>query len=229
MAVVGAGLVLVGAAVILSMRGCDHEGTNVVTPTPPAVVAERPTGTLAPEAPADSTAIGAADHRALNDTLAGAWMQAAPDPVSAGVPIEKPEAKAPESPPAETVAAAALPLPMVGGPGLRFAGGRQRAVVLRLIFERPQGCEVRRDNEASFRQVVWPTEARPAPPLPATGIEEARVYAVNRGLVVYWGADDHLSLKLESTDGVDASVNGRSRTVRNLRPGAELLLDDHGD
>jgi len=143
----------------------------------------------------------------------------------------EPDQAAPEFT-APTVVAAQegqLPLPLVGGPRLSFAGGDRKPVVLRIICDRPLGIQVKQDAEQDFESAVWPAAGSAAPPLPATGIVPGRVYTVSRGLVVYWGAEDHVSLRLDRTDGVEVALNGRVRNVRNLRPGGELLLDDHGN
>ncbi|MCB1183419.1 hypothetical protein KDM41_08290, partial [bacterium] len=134
--------------------------------------------------------------------------------------------------PAPTATGAAAqpdPLPVVGGPNLVFAGGEKRPVVLRVICDRPVGVEVKLDAAPAFRGARWPTAGESAPRLPATGIEPGRVYRSSRGLVVYWGAQDHLSLRLDRTDGLEVALNGQVRNIRNLRPGGELLLDAHGD
>jgi cytoskeletal protein RodZ len=222
MALSGIGLVVVGTAVMLLVRDCSGPAADQRAAVPAAVQPQPQPGLAADQGrdgqmPADAAVATSAG----TDTLAGGWMASAPRETGPTTVTPRPAADA--------AASLSLPLPMVGGPGLRFAGGKQRAVVLRLIFLQPVACEVSRDNEQAFAQVDWPAAGEPVPPLPATGIEEGRVYAVNRGLAVYWGADDHLVLKLERTDGVEVSVNGRVRTVQNLRPGAELLLDDHGD
>ncbi len=89
--------------------------------------------------------------------------------------------------------------------------------------------QVKRDAQKEFESAAWPAVGSELPPLPPTGIQAGRAYGVRRGLVVYWGADDHFSLRLDRTDGVEASLNGKPLDVRNLRPGGEMLLDNHGD
>ncbi|MBE0567033.1 MAG: hypothetical protein IH621_13820, partial [Krumholzibacteria bacterium] len=65
------------------------------------------------------------------------------------------------------------------------------------------------------------------PALPPRGVEPGRAYAVREGLVVYWRAQDHCGLRLDSTEGVEVSVNGVARDIRSLRPGQEIILDAH--
>lgn len=251
-AVVGLALILVGFGALTLLRGGDSDpdttdGTRPQT-TVPAVAGAEPSESLRPDEDTGGEVVGP-------DTLAGAWTSGAdrtdaPEAITGTTLPEgqeqeqrQPEQKSAQAdrsataaevaPPVATGPQAAAeesaPLPLVGGPRLVFAGGRRQPVVLRIICDRPLGIQVKRDAEQSFQVAAWPHEGADAPPLPPTGIEDGRVYAISRGLVVYWGADDHLSLRLDRTDGVEVALNGRVRNVRNLRPGGELLLDAHGD
>jgi cytoskeletal protein RodZ len=252
-AVAGLGLILVGSGVLMLLRGCDSgqdsaaEGPPQQSPqqeASPAAAADEP-----PELPVPVDDVRV-ESRSLSitsdDTLAGGWTggadrgaetpaatsdqdrqaQEQPGPIRQEPAAREPE---PASPQAVVKESVPLPLPLVGGPRLVFAGGRRQPVVLRIICDRPLGIQVKRDAEQAFKEAIWPRAGASAPPLPPTGIEPGRIYAISRGLVVYWGADDHLSLRLDRTDGVEVALNGKVRNVRNLRPGGELLLDAHGD
>ncbi len=180
------------------------------------------------------------------DSLASGWVSSRPseDPAADAGQIEEPagteavvqEMAAPQKQDVVATPAVAtsgdgsgLPLPLVGGPGLVFAGGQQKALVLRIIFANPVGVQVKQDAQQSFEGAIWPAVGAAARPLPPTGIEAGRVYGVRRGLVAYWGADDHISLRLDRTEGVEASLNGKQLDVSNLRAGGEMLLDNHGN
>ena len=246
----GLALVLVGAGLLVLMRGCGGSGDETAVggnrPAAPELTSsaneDSATATLVPP-PVERPVSGAVARNVGQDTLAGAWMQAkdpapapaktsasttisAPAKTSVGGDQSQPASSRPTAPPPTTRTA---PLPVVGGPNLVFAGGISKPVVLRVICERPREVEVKLDAADAFSQVRWPDPLTASPALPATGIEPGRVYLSSRGLVVYWGADDHLSLRLERTDGIEVALNGKVRNIRNLRPGAELLLDAHGD
>ena len=226
-ALVGVVLVLAGFAALVLGRGCDHEESD------PAEVAAETEIPVVPQA----SPVG---HQAAtqSDTLAGGWQEAAEiQPVAVELPVVKDQLKEsvkndPEPKPeavADTHSKTALPLPLVGSPSLIFAGGKKEPVVLRVICDRPLKIQAKRDAEQTFQNAVWPPDGIAPTPLPATGIESGKVYAVSRGLVVYWGARDHFSLRLDRTDGVEVTVNGKLRNIRNLRPGGEIILDDHQD
>ena len=187
-----------------------------------------------------------AQRPAGSDSLASGWASSRPseDPAADAGPIEEPvraETVVQEIPvpqkqevvttPSVTTPAnrSGLPLPLVGGPGLVFAGGQQKPLVLRIIFANPVGVQLKRDAQQSFAGAIWPAVGAAAPPLPPTGIEAGRVYGVRRGLVAYWGADDHFGLRLDGTEGVEASLNGKQLDVSNLLPGGEKLLDKYGN
>ena len=227
----GLGLIIAGAVVLVLMRGCEAKVVDPATTgervdVPVAAPGTAVAGAESVVEPVDSSVESPVESPAKwpaasgRDTLAWASQQAE----RSAVP--QPNTQSNTRPAAQT---AALPLPLAGGPGLVFAGGRQMNVVLRVMCEQPVGVHVKCDAEESFASAKWPAPGASAPPLPATGVEPGRVYAVSRGLVVYWGADDHLSLRLDRTDGVEVALNGKAHDVRNLRPGGELLLDAHGD
>ncbi len=252
----GVGLVVIGLAVLLVTRGCDGDSGVEEEPggsLPTAAVESVSDPADSSETPAHETLLSkpAVKRDADADSLASAWTNSAapntavvetPDvgsrteAVAAREELDDDQEVAEEKPvavkPAPTPVVAnrsALPLPLVGGPRLVFAGGERMELVLRIIADRPVGIQVKQDALQAFQTAKWPAEGTSAPPLPPTGIEAGRVYGVRRGLVVYWGADDHFSLRLDRTDGVEASLNGKLLDVRNLRPGGEMLLDNHGD
>ncbi len=221
-ALVGLALILVGMGALTLMRGGDRDES-----TGPVVAKTDNPG------PESLTAGNAASQEAMPvtetsvsgpDTLAGGWV----DSRDAGQPVA-PVATGGRATPKVSAARTALPLPLVGGPNLVFAGGTQKPVVVRIMCDRPVAVEVKRDAETSFAGAVWPAAGADPPPLPSTGIVPGRVYAVRRGLVIYWGADDHLSLRMDRTDGVEVALNGMPRSIRNLRPGREFLLDLSGE
>ena len=100
-------------------------------------------------------------------------------------------------------------------------------LVLRLVCDAPQKIQVKRDGDRNFSEVRWPAEMESAPAVPAAGFEAGRAYRQGDRLVVFWGAEDHFSLKLARVRGVEISINGRVRDVGSLRPGQELILDVH--
>jgi len=100
-------------------------------------------------------------------------------------------------------------------------------LVLRVSCDAPQEILVKRDGDSQFSQVRWPDGLSPAAPVPAAGFEAGRAYRDGQRLVVFWGAEDHFSLKLANVRGVEVSINGTIRDVGRLRPGQELILDSH--
>ncbi len=227
--IVGGGLVVVGAVALLLVRGFDSDSSTKESELP---ATEQTTTTRAineglledgsevkPETAAKSD---------YPDTLARAWAN--------GVENNEPALSVPpavenasESEPAEVRNTAAMPIPLVGGTHLVFAGGHKQRVVLRVVCERPLGIEVKRDAGQVFEKAIWPPAGTAVVPLPPTGIVPGRVYGIAGGFAVYWGAGDHLSLRLDRTDGVEVTLNGKTKNIQNLRPGGELLLDAHGE
>jgi len=100
-------------------------------------------------------------------------------------------------------------------------------LVLSISCDTPQEILVKRDGDREFSEVRWPQEPEGAPALPAAGFEAGRAYRQGDRLVVFWGAEDHFSLKLARVRGVEVSINGRLWDVARLRPGQELILDAH--
>lgn len=133
-----------------------------------------------------------------------------------------------ENPGVQPAAAAAparnLPAMRPGTPELRFQDGAYWPVVLRLLCDKPVNAQLVRDGDRSTPKVAWLLDPAAYPPLPETGIEHGRPYATRQGLVVYWGARDQFSLKLDRTDGVRVALNGKDRDISNLQPGQEIIL-----
>jgi len=100
-------------------------------------------------------------------------------------------------------------------------------LVLRLVCDSPRRIRVKRDGDREFSEVRWPSQAEPAPEVPAAGFEAGRAYRQGGRLVVFWGADDHFSLILARVSGVEVAVNGRIRDISKMRAGQELILDSH--
>jgi hypothetical protein len=94
---------------------------------------------------------------------------------------------------------------------------------MRLITDLPLGAEVLRDGETQYQTAAWNDPEA----LPMREIRPGRAYGVREGLVVYWGARDHFSLRLDRVVGVEVSINGVVRDISSLRPGQEIILDDH--
>lgn len=100
-------------------------------------------------------------------------------------------------------------------------------LVLRIVCDAPQEILVKRDSDRQFSSVRWPDDFSAAPPVPAAGFEAGRAYSQGQRLVIFWGAEDHFSLKLARARDVEVLINGRVRDVSRLRPGQELVLDAH--
>ena len=119
----------------------------------------------------------------------------------------------------------ALPVATVGGGGLALAAGQPRSQVLRIRTTVPVTASVRRDGERSYTRYHLPGAGRGLPPLPATDIAVGTAYAVQGGVVAYWGARDHFDLVLDRVDGVEISINGDVRDLSRVKPGDEMVLD----
>lgn len=96
-------------------------------------------------------------------------------------------------------------------------------VVLRLVCPDARSISLKKDGERLYDSVIWPT---PAPPLPAAGVKSGRAYQTREGLVIYWGAEDHFSLRVDNPAGVKATLNGGYRDISGLGRGAEIILND---
>ncbi len=150
------------------------------------------------------------------------------DTLSLGWQMEKNDEKAVEDvKPAPPPGSGKLHLPQAldGNSQMSFAGGHQWSYVVRLISEESGDFAIKRDAESAFKTADFPPNLAEAKPLPSENIVAGRAYAVRRGFVVYWGADDHMSLRLGHVQGVEVSFNGVVQNVSRFRDGEEILLD----
>lgn len=100
-------------------------------------------------------------------------------------------------------------------------------LVLSISCNVPQEILVKRDGDRVFSGVRWPAELKDAPSVPPAGFDSGLAYRQGDHLVIFWGAEDHFSLKLDRVRGVTVSINGRDWDVGRLKPGQELVLDAH--
>ena len=144
------------------------------------------------------------------DTLALGWQVSKPA-VNESLPtaMDKPE----------------LPEAFAGTPQNLFLDGQEWAYVVRLRSERPGQFEVMKDAETIFQKAEFPVSPAEAQPLPTENLVGGRAYAVKRGFVVYWGVNDHLSLRLGQITGVELSFNGQVQDLARFSAGQEILLD----
>ena len=194
-------LIGVGVIVLVALRGGDEEtAATSRLEGAPAATAEQATG---PE-----TASAA-------DTGADSVAAGAPEGAAASGETSR------EIPPARTVTAPAAP----AANAVRFADGRTWSLVLRILCPDKQTLGVKRDAERDFRPALWPVGAEADAPVPDRGVTPGRAYRVREGWALYWGADDHFSLRLGEVTDVEVSVNDVVQNLDGLRPGQELLLD----
>lgn len=243
----GASVILVGL-VLFALRGCGGGSEDETGAAPVQAVEESPTedprrGSLL-AADTSGTTVADDGEATAEEMLEADRTDEEAQPVADGngdgektdpaVTAPEPGEETPP-PPAETRPAVqerapsraaspgSLPAALAGNAGTPFAEGRTWPVVMRLITDLPLVAEVRRDGETEFQTAAW-TEPEA---LPERGIRPGRAYGVEEGLVVYWGARDHFSLRLDRVVGVEVSINGVVRNISSLRPGQEIILDDH--
>ncbi len=153
---------------------------------------------------------------AVADTLALGWqLQPAEETATPEVPSNPPPGSGKVH----------LPEAFPGNSSMSFAGGRQWAYCVRLISDEPGAFAVKRDAESSFAAADFAPVIAGSLPLPEKEVVAGRAYEVKRGFVVYWGFDDHLSLRLAHVRGVEVSFNGVVQDVARFRDGEEILLD----
>ncbi len=174
---------------------------------------DEPVESVAENPIADSSGLPATG---AEDTLSLGWQLEAGTEASIG---ELPASPAPE--PEKT----SLPRAFPGDAGTSFAGGRHWAYVVRLISAEPGVFAIKKDAEASFQASDFSADKGKVVPLPSEEVVAGRAYAVQRGFVVYWGADDHLSLRLGHVNGVEVSFNAEIQDLSRFRDGEEILLD----
>jgi hypothetical protein len=127
-----------------------------------------------------------------------------------------------EIPHVEPAPTTELPAAVRGDPRLQFQGGENFALVLRVLLPREANCSVRRDGQAAAAPLIWPEDPLP---LPAANLRHGEAYAVRGGFAAYWGADDHLTLILDSLDGAEVTLNGIPQPIAEWRPGQPVVLD----
>ena len=111
-----------------------------------------------------------------------------------------------------------------GDRSLKFSGNRSWPLVLRLVFTRPTDYAIAADQQRETRSMAWPTTFVHG--LPDEEIVPGQLYTVGSSHIVYWGANDHFLLKLDSAEGVTASLNGRVLPIPKRIVGREWVLDD---
>ncbi len=178
-----------------------------------------PAAAVVTDAAAETGAASADSARevsAAEDTLALGWQLEIPTEQADSV-------KAAGGPPG--TGKLHLPEALVGDSKISFSGGHHWSYVVRVISELPGDFAVKRDAESAFKAASFPKTLEQAKPLPLENIVAGQAYAVRRGFVVYWGADDHLSLRLGQIKGVEVSFNGIIQDVVRFNIGEEILLD----
>ncbi len=210
----GGAVLVVGGWLLLRLLGGGGDGAPILAEPaqPTSTVVLAPAGTDLPPPVAV----------VRNDTLALGWQ--ADTPRADRAAVEQPAAQPVPVPVVPVDADRPLPSAPAGNGPLPFAGGGRWPLRIRVLMAAPVGMELRCDGDRDFRS-LRAEDAEGAPALPARGIEPGRFYAVREGLVVYWAAQDHCELRLDSNEGVEVTVNGAVRDVRHLRPGQEQLLD----
>lgn len=182
-------------------------GDNVSTPV---VLAVSDSSSVAVQ-PDSSSQVSVA-----SDTLAGGWLLETPR-------IE--ESRKTETDHSAENGKEYLPKALPGDSKLIFSGDHHWLFVVRLVCLDKGVFEVKRDAESQFVSADFPGENAQAEPLPADGIVPGKAYAAQEGFVVYWGADDHLSLRLKTIDGVAIQFNAVGQDMAKFGGGKEILLD----
>ncbi len=207
------------AMVVLAIAGGSflyYWVSGLMSPDPVAEKIESPMETAEQQPPSTVFQDSVTIVSTTGDTLALGWQ------------MEKNDEKAVEDvEPGPPPGSGKLHLPeaLDGSPQMSFAEGHQWSYVVRLISEESGDFAVKRDAESAFQTADFPPNLAEAKPLPGENVVEGRAYAVRRGFVVYWGADDHLSLRLGHVRGVEVSFNGVVQNVSRFRDGEEILLD----
>ncbi len=124
----------------------------------------------------------------------------------------------------EVVSDPAPPLvPAPGGkPGETVIDGRVWPVVLRMLCPEQREISVKKDAQREYRTVNWAASGAGLP----TDLVAGRGYPVRDGWVVFWGGEDHFSIRMNDSRGVQATINGEYRDLGGLRQGQELILND---
>lgn len=218
--VAGLVLVLIGTGVwFFGLRG-EPEPAG---PPPAAVVQEDAPLPQQPAADVDEAeeTAGESAETETREEAADAGEADAEPKVTIPVVVETRPAET-ATPPARTKPP--LPYAEEGVPSLNFADGIRWPLVLRVTMDEPVGIEVVCDSDREPLSATWPADATALPTLPTVGVEHGQPYRVYAGYVVYWGARDQFSLRLDETRGVTVELNGDRRDLSGLQPGQELIL-----
>lgn len=109
-----------------------------------------------------------------------------------------------------------------GRPGETVIDGQDWPVVLRMLCPEQREISVKKDAQRQYQTVNW---AEPGTSLP-TDLVSGRGYPVRDGWVIFWGGEDHFSIRVNDSQGVQATINGQYRDLGGLRQGQELILND---
>jgi len=225
---VGLSLVIVVFIVMWGLRGCEKQTEQGQTEQEQT----KQDQTKPKQRPIEAASEIKPDRSATvtNDSLARSFatVRIAEKKEAAAEPAVLPEVTAKTANNLAEPEVSSLPPSLPGTSGFAFAGDEAREIVLRVVCRDKVQVEMKRDAEVDFSGARWPSLNEWALPLPASEIVAGQVYRVQEGYVVYWGAHDHFSLKLEQTVGVEVSLNDERREIGLLRPGGEMLLDIHG-
>lgn len=156
-----------------------------------------------------------------NDTLALGWQMSRAESTPE---LQEPVAEVDPGPPPGT-GQAHLPRAFPADANVIFQDGKQWPYVLRLISPRAGRFSLKKDAESAYQPAEFTSSLSEAKPLPADNLVAGRAYACRQGFVVYWGADDHVSLRLGHVQGVELSFNGHPQDLSRFRDGEEILLD----
>ncbi len=182
------------------------------------------------ESPEEETTPGSGDGQDvksnLPDTLALGWIMT-PEPPAEQEDSSDETGMVPEDPVQDVTAKVPPPVEPQQATPVVAEMDSSWPLVLGIFCNVPQEILVKRDGDRLFSGVRWPAEHKDAPILPAAGFDPGLAYRQGDRLVVFWGAEDHFSLKLARVRGVTVSINGRDWDVSRLKPGQELVLDAH--
>lgn len=205
-------------------------------PVPPeSLVTKTPATGEAIDTSRDTLAGGGPSDRVTDEAVAtpesetgAAEPPPSPEPVVTAAPSVSKVTDPPvrDMPPTEAATdARELAIAVTGSAGLPLAAGQPRSQILRVLTATPVTVSVRRDGERNFTRYRLPGSGAGLPPLPEADIEPGRAYAVQGGVVAYWGARDHFDLVLDRIRDVEISLNGLVRDLSRVQPGDEMVLD----
>ena len=237
-------MVFLVGLVLFALRGCGDGGPAQEEGSSVAASGTAPDETTAAFVPGDSVASpleGQDVASSLPDTLAAGWILNPPTPGAEQENTSQPAAGGDKSAEQDLPVEIVVEAPPVtvatpeeidpedpqSDPPVETPIDSAWPLVLRIVCDAPQEIQVKRDGDRDFSRVRWPADREDGPAVPAAGFEAGRAYRQGNRLMVFWGAEDHFSLKLARIHGVEVSINGRVWDVGRLRPGQELVLDSH--